>query len=193
MAFAGTAPTFRPQRVRARRTTANVGTTGSPSSTFKRDVYRRLFDAYWPRVRHHLDCYIDDREEVLEISADVFLLAWSKLDPANPMPLTWFLRTADNKIRDRTRRARTRERALQALTRRLEDPESPVDVFEASALRNAVAALNARERQVVVLTYWDELSAREVAELLRSTEAAVWTTLSRARTKLREQLKGWRV
>ncbi len=62
--------------------------------------------------------------------------------------------------------------------------------MERIALLAAVASLNARERQVVVLTYWDELSAGQIAEVLRTTEGAVWTTLTRARGKLRRELEG---
>lgn len=152
-------------------------------------VYRRLFDEYWPRVRHHLECFIDDAEEVDELTAEVFLIAWRKLDPASPMGVRWFLRTADNKLRDRSRRARSRESAIDALTRGLSSPSEPLDPMEALALRRALASLNARERQVVVLTYWDELSAGEVAETLRTSPGAVWTTLTRARAKLRTQLE----
>ena len=156
----------------------------------KEAAYRQLFDANWPRVRRHLSCFIDNADEVDELTAEVFLIAWRKLDPARPMPLSWFLRTANNKLRDRTRRSRSRERALDALVRGLENPAEPLDPMEAVALRRAVAALSARERQVVVLTYWDDLSAGEVAEVLRTTQNAVWTTLTRARTKLRTQLEG---
>lgn len=66
--------------------------------------------------------------------------------------------------------------------------------LDALALQQAMKSLNARERQVVVLTYWDELSAGEIADVLRSSQAAVWTTLTRARAKLRAQLepREWR-
>lgn len=138
-------------------------------------------------MRRHLDCYVDELHEVDELAADVFLVAWRKLAPAHPMGLTWFLRTADNKLRDRTRRARSRTRALEAITRGLENPADPLDPLETVALRKALSALTARERQIVVLTYWDDLSAGEVAEVLRTSQGAVRTTLTRA---LRAELEG---
>jgi RNA polymerase sigma-70 factor (ECF subfamily) len=153
-------------------------------------VFRRLFDDYWPRVHRHLDCYIDDSDEVDEITAEIFTVAWRKLDAARPMPLTWFLRAANNKLRDRSRRVHSRDRALEALVRGLENPSEELDPLEVLALRTALTALSARERQIVVLTYWDELSAGEVAEVLRTSQNAVWTTLTRARAKLRAQLEG---
>lgn len=155
----------------------------------KEAVYRRLFDQHWSRVRRHLECYIENEAEVDELTAEVFLVAWRKLDPRSPMPLSWLLRTAHNKLRDRARSARSRERAVDALVRGLENPAQPLDPMEVLALRTAITSLNARERQVVVLTYWDDLSAGEIADVLRTSQGAVWTTLSRARNKLRVQLE----
>jgi len=195
LAFAGHSPEAQ-RSMRAawqpghrRKTGAAVAASG-PGGDLRDAVFRRLFDEHWARVRHHLECFIDNQEEVDELAAEVFVVAWRKLDPSNPMPVTWFLRTADNKMRDRARRTRSKERAWEALARGAETPGSGLDPLEALAVRTAIAALSARERQVVVLTYWDDLSAREVAEVLRSSEGAVWTTLTRARAKLRDQLEG---
>lgn len=174
------------------RRRVRVATDASPfhGSDVRSTVYRRLFEEHWARVRHHVDCFVDDSSEVDEITAEVFAVAWRKLDPARPFAASWFLRTANNKLRDRTRSARSRERAMSALERRLENSSDPLDPLERIALRAAVRSLNARERQVVVLTYWDGLSAGEVAEVLHSSPAAVWTTLTRARAKLRRELDG---
>lgn len=160
-------------------------TGGSPT---KEVLYRTLFDEYWPRVRRHVACFVDNAEEVDEIAAEVFVVAWRKLNPAKPMGLRWFLRVADNKLRDVMRRGQSRTRAIEAMTRGMQASEE-LHPLEALALRQALQSLNARERQVVVLTYWDGLSAGEVSEVLRCSQAAVWTTLTRARQKLRGQLE----
>ncbi|PCE15780.1 hypothetical protein AUC47_13010 [Microbacterium sp. SZ1] len=152
-------------------------------------VFRELFDEYWPLVRHHLSCFLENQAEVDEITAEVFVVAWRKLRPEKPMGLRWFIRTADNKVRDADRRARSRGRALDALSRGLRNAAETIHPLEALALRQAMKSLNARERQVVVLTYWDGLNAGEVAEVLHCSTAAVWTTLTRARAKLRTQLE----
>ncbi|MFJ4172565.1 RNA polymerase sigma factor [Microbacterium sp. NPDC089696] len=161
---------------------------GRSPDEHKAVVYRRLFDENWPRVRRHLACFLDDADEVDELTAEVFMIAWKKLNPAQPMGLTWFLRTADNKVKDTHRRARSKDRALDALTRGLQEPSEELHPLESLALREALRSLNARERHVVVLTYWDDLTAGEVAEVLRCSQAAVWTTLTRARGKLRRNL-----
>ncbi|MBP3976924.1 RNA polymerase sigma factor [Microbacterium sp. BLY] len=163
-------------------------TAGAPSSN-KAVVFRSLFDEYWPKVHRHLSCYLDNSEEVNEIAAEVFVVAWKKLDAGKPMSLRWFIRTADNKLRDVDRKAHSRSRAMEALSRGLRSAADAIHPLDALALQEALRSLSARERQVVVLTYWDELSAGEIADILRSSQPAVWTTLTRARAKLRAQLE----
>ncbi|WP_141873655.1 RNA polymerase sigma factor [Microbacterium saperdae] len=194
IAFAGASPSADrstgARRLSRRRHKSESTRAAHPQGTELKDVvFRRLFDDYWPRVHRHLECYIDDDDEVDEITAEIFTVAWRKLDADRPMPLTWFLRAANNKLRDRSRRDRSRDRALEALVRGLESPSEELDPMEVLALRTALTTLSARERQIVVLTYWDDLSAGEVAEVLRTSQSAVWTMLTRARTKLRAQLE----
>lgn len=171
------------------RASSTAATPAPATPPNKAVVFRILFDEHLARVRRHLACYVDDPDEVDEIAAEVFTIAWRKLRPHSPMGLAWLLRTADNKLKDAARRHRSREQALVALTRGMREDTGDLHPLEALALREAMTSLSARERQVVVLTYWDELSAGETAAVLRCSPASVWTTLTRARAKLRAQLE----
>ncbi len=53
----------------------------------------------------------------------------------------------------------------------------------------AVARLSPQQRAVVFLTYWDDLDARTVADLLGVSEGTVRRQLGRARDRLREVLR----
>ncbi|GAA1121600.1 hypothetical protein GCM10009670_09980 [Citricoccus alkalitolerans] len=44
------------------------------------------------------------------------------------------------------------------------------------------------QREVLYLTYWEDLSAGEIAQVLEISVEAVWKRLSRARTLLRDLL-----
>ena len=64
------------------------------------------------------------------------------------------------------------------------------DKPEQSELFQSVMGLPEKYRTVLYLFYYEELSVREIAQLLRMKESAVTTRLSRARRMLRLQLKG---
>jgi RNA polymerase sigma-70 factor (ECF subfamily) len=96
----------------------------------------------------------------------------------------WLLRVTINHCRDVLRSPWRKHRAS------LEDvPEQPVfQKPEQQALYQTVMALPERYRMVLVLFYYEELSVREIGELLGLNPSAVTTRLSRARAKLKEQL-----
>ena len=56
-------------------------------------------------------------------------------------------------------------------------------------VQEAVGKLPENYRIVIHLFYYEELSVREIAQILKTTEQNVKTKLSRAREKLRNQLK----
>jgi RNA polymerase sigma-70 factor (sigma-E family) len=59
----------------------------------------------------------------------------------------------------------------------------------ASEFRWALAALTRRQRAVIVLRYWEDMSEAEVAELLGCSIGTVKSTASRGAARLREALR----
>lgn len=99
----------------------------------------------------------------------------------------WLLRVTVNYCRDvlkspwRKRRAPLEEASLPAF----QQPEE-------QGLYEAVMALPEKYRTVLDLFYYEELSVREIAGILRIDTSAVTTRLSRAREQLKLKLKeGW--
>lgn len=147
-------------------------------------AFSRVFDAHWATVRAHIECHLDDEDEVSDLLAEVFSVMWAKLDAANPPGLLWLLRVTDNKLKDRDRSLRARAKAMDAISHR-EGIRQASDLLDEIAVRQAVATvLTPRERRFVTLFYWDRLSAGEIAEMLHCSQSVVFTALSRARAKL---------
>lgn len=61
---------------------------------------------------------------------------------------------------------------------------------EQSDLYYAVMELPAKYRHVVYLYYYEEYSIREMADILKTKESTLQTRLMRARTLLKEKMKG---
>ena len=96
----------------------------------------------------------------------------------------WLLRVTVNYCRDVLRSPWRRRRvSLDAL------PETPVfDRPEQAALYREVMALPEKYRTVLNLFYYEELSAKEIGELLGLGTSTVTTRLARARQRLKERL-----
>jgi len=157
------------------------------STQTKQTVFSALFEANYARVLSLAVGQLADHDAAEDVAADVFRIAWEKLDPHDPLGLPWLLRTTLNRTRDVNRMRSRRSAALDTLADRARASGGPEDL-ERIALYEAMARLSASERVVIELTYWAELSAGEVAQVLRIREGAVWTRAHRARAKLRELL-----
>ena len=120
--------------------------------------------------------------ELEDICADVFELAYRKLPSDHPHPVGWLVRTAGILIA-KSARLTERERVAQRdhFVVHQTDAEDP----RLSELDVAWAALPERHRDVLRLTIWDGLSAAEAAIVLGCSEQAAWQRVSRARTALR--------
>jgi RNA polymerase sigma-70 factor (ECF subfamily) len=144
-----------------------------------------MFEANHARVLRYIEGSVYNRSEAEEIAAEVFTVAWQKFDSEDPFGLPWLIRTAMYKVRDHQRTQFRKPSMLEALTRRAEEASEPLSRLEILALRDALSQLSHTDREIVRLTYWDGLSAGEVATVLRMRQGAVWTRLSRARAQLK--------
>ena len=101
---------------------------------------------------------------------------------------TWLVRIAINvckrQLRSPWRLLRAPQESLDSL--RMEGPEPPDDT-----LVRAIQALPPKYREVIILYYYQEWKAWEIAQRLHVPVSTVTVRLSRARGLLRERLKGW--
>ena len=96
----------------------------------------------------------------------------------------WLLRVTVNYSRDVLKSPWRKRRASWE-----EVPEVPVlDRPEQAALYREVMALPEKYRTVLYLFYYEELTVREIGELLGAEPSTVTTRLARARKRLKERL-----
>lgn len=102
---------------------------------------------------------------------------------------TWATRILINTCKD-IRRARWFRQLLQTQPlHTLPEPAAPLPEKDRGVV-TAVMALPAKYREVLLLHYWQKMSARQISLALGISENAVYTRLSRARTLLKPILKG---
>jgi RNA polymerase sigma-70 factor (ECF subfamily) len=133
-----------------------------------------------------------------DLAQEVYLRAHAKLADLENVHSgkAWLCRIARNACRDRLRRARVRA-LWSAVCRRSADaanadtPEMQLQRNERVTLvKNAINALPARLRDVLVLREYGELSYAEIAATLSLPPGTVMSRLHRAREILATSLKG---
>jgi RNA polymerase sigma factor (sigma-70 family) len=139
------------------------------------------------------------RDDVEDIVQEVFLAAFNhaRRFRGSASLSTWLTAIAVNKCRSHRRRLKVIwKRFVAATHEQMEQrPHSPstegvLSAEETSSrVRAAVQALSPRDREVVVLRYFEELSPAEVAGITRQSKNAVEVRLHRARARLADALR----
>lgn len=162
-----------------------------------REAFARLLEATRTTVCSIALAVVRDVEASEDVAQDVYLHAWRGLPALRNADsfLPWLRQLARNRAHDFLRRDQPARRTElgEELEATLRDPranaeENLLDDAQRRMLREALDALNADAREVLILYYREEQSVRQVATLLELSESAVKKRLERARDALRETL-----
>ncbi|MGJ0204646.1 sigma-70 family RNA polymerase sigma factor [Leucobacter sp. gxy201] len=163
------------------------------------ELYRRHARAVFRYAASRLG-----REHADDVVSEALLVAFQRrgsFDPEVESALPWLLGIATRLIRKRRREETAAWRAVARASglggagtdRSGHDPAEAIDDrLDAHAsierISSAIAALPARDRDVLTLTAWSDLDASGIAEALAIPEGTVWSRLNRARRALRNIL-----
>jgi RNA polymerase sigma-70 factor (sigma-E family) len=128
-------------------------------------------------------------EDLLQTAVERLLRRWRRFDGD---PEGYLRRTLCNLATDGYRRAgrwRQKEHLLRTGPRQAPDATGDVDLHD--ALVRLLLQLPARQRAVLVLRYWEQLTDTETAAVLGCPEGTVRSAVSRGLTRLRELAGSW--
>jgi len=162
-----------------------------------RVAFGALYRRYLDRVYGYAYYLLGDHHDAEDATERTFVAALAAIDGFRDTGSTfraWLFRIAHNELAN-TLRARGRER-----TGRLDAGPEPGDTADllheltreedARRVRRALDRLPEDRRQVLVLRFVDELSAREIGEVLDRSEGAVRVLQHRALRDLARELEG---
>jgi RNA polymerase sigma factor (sigma-70 family) len=146
--------------------------------------FEEFYRAHYAMVLRFAERRID-QERSLEICSDCFTIAWKDYDEEDPPSVTWLYKTAHHLVGNAYRSRDREQRLMDALEQQASIRDSGGEGMDVAA---AMAALSRKDNEVLRLTYWEELSASEVAEVIGCSEQAAWKRISRAKQNLRVAL-----
>ena len=120
-----------------------------------------------------------------DLCAEVFRIAWEKTGEGTNISIVVLFGVAKNILRNHFRSSARSDNLLAALQQ-----ERPLDDFATeSPIQDALKRLTPDDQEVLLLTYWDGLTSREVANLLNISPTAVRMRLHRARKTLSDLMQ----
>ena len=161
-------------------------------------AFIELYNTFFPVVYKFLLSKSRSGEVADEAVSRTFLNMYAHLgeyDENRGAFSTWLFRIAVNELR---MIFRAKQRSLDTSWDEGFDPpaseqESPegrlLKKEKERELHDALMRLPERERKILEMTYWLELTAEQIADELGMTKDAVWAALSRSRKTLRKYLE----
>lgn len=160
------------------------------TSTLEQE-FLSYYDQWNDAVFRHCYFRVSDRDKAKDLTQDTFRRLWKHLTEGGlvDQPKAFIFRIANNLIID-TYRKRT-EASLDALTEAGfdigEDGRNDLmNVMTAHELIELLDHINDSYRDVIVMRYVDDMSVKDIAEMLEVTENNVSVRLHRGLQKLRE-------
>jgi RNA polymerase sigma-70 factor (sigma-E family) len=167
--------------------------TGPPARRPARDEVERLLaerGEHLMRAAIALTGSRPEGEDLLQAALERLLRHWNRIEGD---PEGYLRRTLYNMAADGWRRRGAWLRKLPLVHAGSHPPGADaVEVVDLrDALGRALAQLPSRQRAVLVLRYWEELSQAETAELLGCAEGTVKSAAARGLQRLRELTAPW--
>lgn len=158
-----------------------------------REAFAEVYDEFVKKLYNYAFFRLKDKEAAEDVVSDTFMKALEHLSSFNPNKgnaASWLYRIARNTLIDYTRKRGKTMNFPEDFD--VEDTESLKKNIENKDMLERITktldTLSEKEREIIMLRVWDELSYKEIAEVLGKSEASLKMAASRALKSLRSQL-----
>jgi RNA polymerase sigma-70 factor (ECF subfamily) len=157
-----------------------------------------LYDQYFPKVFAYVYGKVQHKEAALDIVSDVFEKAFVKKQSLRSADAfgSWLFTIARNEVASHWRKEKPAAKAMQDAAwnnELIHQPPSPEDTLlhqeRLHHLAGLLRQLPPREQEIISLKFDAELTNREIANILDTSEVNVRVTVFRALRKLRERME----
>jgi RNA polymerase sigma-70 factor, ECF subfamily len=171
----------------------------------ERNTFRKLVERYQPMVFRTCMGFLHNKDDADDLTQDVFIQAYQTLSgfKGDASFSTWIYRIAVNASLNKIRKSSKR-----LLIQRLEtvfgvekskgfsipipDTDNPENILILNEHREwvqkALNTLPENQRTAIVLSKYDDLPQKAIAEIMNLTEGAVEALMQRAKANLRDKL-----
>lgn len=153
----------------------------------EQEMYR-LMERYGAYLVGMCTLLLKDAHLAQDVVQETFIRAWKKEKLHGETEKAWLARVAVNLCRDEQRSRWFRHVDRRIVPEMLNVRAEPLP--EDHGVLDCVHRLPAREREVMVMHYWNDMSPEEIAGVLCIDRATVFRRLARGRKRLRIEMAG---
>jgi RNA polymerase sigma-70 factor, ECF subfamily len=170
-----------------------------------RNQYRFLVERYQSMVFRTCIGFLHNKDDADDLTQDIFIQAYQSLSSfkGDSSFSTWIYRIAVNASLNKVRKSSKSfllqrldavfsSEKSQAYSYSINDNENPENILITNEhkewVQKALNSLPENQRTAIVLSKYDDLPQKEIAEIMNTTEGAVEALIQRAKSNLREKL-----
>jgi RNA polymerase sigma factor (sigma-70 family) len=167
-----------------------------PVSEPPEDRFRVLFDEQFRSIYGYALRRASSPEAAADVVAETFTTAWRRFSdvPEGKQARLWLYGVAARVLANTRRGEQRRDRLIDKLgalaAERIRSDTSHLGDPLGVRVQEALDSLPSRDREVLVLSAWEQLTPAEIAVVLDVPPATVRTRLHRARRRVRAHLNG---
>ena len=170
-------------------------------------MYRVLVERHQPIVFRTCMGFLHNKEDADDLTQDIFIQTYQTLTSykGDASFSTWIYRIAVNACLNKVRKSsknsflqrfenvfggeKSKEYSFPSAD---ENPEALlINIEQKELVEKALNSLPEKQRIAIVLSKYDDLSQKEIAEIMETTEGAVEALIQRAKANLREKLSSF--
>jgi RNA polymerase sigma-70 factor (ECF subfamily) len=157
----------------------------------QRDRFEAIYNAYYPAIHQYAARRTSSPDDTADVISEAFLTAWRRIGevPEGERALLWLYGVA-RRVLANQRRGASRKGVLADRLRAELVADRPVEPVDLEYVRDAFDELPERDREVLALACWEELTGEQIAKVVGCTTLAARTRLHRARRRLAAALDG---
>jgi RNA polymerase sigma-70 factor, ECF subfamily len=155
--------------------------------------FDKIYDFYLPKIYQYVYYRIRHKQTTEDLTSTIFLKTVQNLHSfrSEGAPFgAWLYRIAHNTVIDHTRSHKSTQDLETAAE--IPDPQNimaDTDIkLKLDTLKASLEGLNDQQREILTLRVWDELSHKEISQILEISEGASKVAYSRAVTALKQRI-----
>ncbi|UOQ44910.1 sigma-70 family RNA polymerase sigma factor [Halobacillus salinarum] len=164
----------------------------------KDTAINEIMEKYGQSLLQLVYSYVKNQAVAEDLTQEIFVKCYQNLHKYNGQSKlkTWLWRIAINHSKDYLKSWYNRKVVISEETMKsMENPclnteERVIQDYVDKELVTSIMRLPSKYREVIYLYYYEELTTREVAEVLKRNENTIKTRLKKAKAMLRKQLGG---
>lgn len=152
----------------------------------KAAAFELLYKKHYQRVYRIAKGVLLSPDDALDATQEIFTLAYKnikKFDERSKFS-TWLCKIALNRSIQEARRLQKYKKREAQLIEATDIPDAGPQMNDPHVI-NTLAQMKPQDRAVLVLHYWQQMTAEEIAQVMESTEGAVKVRLHRARDRFK--------